>query len=169
MEYLNITLGQYWGVAEFEKLKNNFQYFIKEMTAKGLLSELVSLELWDDASHDMVLTEIQNLCTDVEKTTYLIDIASDWINDYSYYVDDDNEEDNPIHWREWEKKQANKYMLVKRWLDWMQYNHLIISGKEQKQQYLYSSVPLDSNSDVLVSEQIYDSSGEAIRTLEGYF
>lgn len=165
MEYLDITLGQYWGVAEFEKLKNNFQYFIQEMTAKGLLSELVSLELWDDATHDMVLTEIQNLCTNVEKATYLIDIASDWINDHSYYVD--NGEDNPIHWREWEKKQANKYMLVKRWLDWMNYNHLIISGQEQKQQYLYSLIQLDSN--VLLSEQIYDSSGEAIRTLEGYF
>lgn len=167
MEYIDITLGRYADVPFFSSLKNNFEYFVQQMTAKGLISPLLPVELWDDVTYDMVLTEIQSLFNNVEKATYHIDTASDWINDYSFYVDYGDQ--SPIHWREWEKKQPNKYMLVMRWLDWMKYNYRIISGQEQKQQFLHSSTPSDGNVTISIFEQIYDEAGEPIRTLEGYF
>lgn len=166
MEYLDIKISRYADVPFFQKLKNNFSYFVDELANKGYVNPLMPIDLWEDVSYNQnIKTLKEELFNAIEKATYEIDLRADWINDYSYYVD--YGEENPIHWFEWDKKQINKLSLVKRWLNWMEYTNLIISGQEQKQQYLM--VEASGDDDATFYQELYDSSGEQIRTLEGYF
>lgn len=167
MEFINIKLNQYADVTFFTNLKNNFEYFVEKLQEKGYIHSLLPVVLPQDATYDMPITDIQSLFDSIEKFTYDIDNRTDWINDYSYSVETDYED--VTHWFLWNKKQKNKYALVKRWLDWANYNHLIISGQEQKQQYLQSNVPSDDFPDLAMLEDVYDINGEKIKTLEGYF
>ena len=158
MEFINIKLNQYADVTFFTNLKNNFEYFVEKLQEKGYIHSLLPVVLPQDATYDMPITDIQSLFNSIEKFTYDIDSRADWINDYSYSVETDGDVER---WFLWNKKQKNKYMLVKRWLDWANYNYSVISGEVEKQQYLQSNFPS--------LEDVYDINGEKIKTLEGYF
>ena len=171
MAFIEMQLGRYVDVNFLNTLRNNFQYFVDILTEKGYINPLVPVELWEEVDYNYNIVKILPLFDLIEKSTTEIDKNTTWINDYSYYVKDNDYEDgeeNPIVWYEWSEKEANKQALVKRWLDWMNYNYLIVSGQEQMQQYLFVKSPSD-NTNGYFAEQLYDSSGEQIRTLEGYF
>lgn len=166
MEYLDIEISRYADVPFFQKLKNNFSYFVEKMKEHGYISSIMPVDLWEDVSYNQNIKTIKDgLFNAIEKATYEIDYNSDWINDYSYYVDYGDE--NPVHWREWDKKQLNKFSLVKRWLDWMEYNRKIIDDEEQKKQYL--SVIIEQTDMYTITEELFDENGDKIITLEGYF
>jgi hypothetical protein len=167
MEFINIKLNRYVDVTFFTDLKNNFNYFVDKLTEKGYIHSLLPIDLPQDATYDMPITDIRSLFNSIEKFTYDIDNHTDWINDYSYIVETDGEDVE--RWLLWDKKQKNKYMLVKRWLDWANYNHSVISGQVEKQQYLQSNIPSDEFPNLTMLEDVYDINGEKIRTLEGYF
>lgn len=170
MAFIEMQLGRYVDVNFLNTLRSNFQYFVDVLTEKGYIHPLLPpIELWEEVDYDYSIVKILPLFDLIEKSTYEIDVKSDWLNDYSYYVD--YGDDGPIHWYEWNNNETNKQVLVKRWLDWMNYNYLIISGQEQKQQYLYVKSPDDDgdNTNGYFAQELYDSSGEQIRTLEGYF
>lgn len=170
MAFIEMQLGRYVDVNFLNTLKNNFQYFVDILTEKGYIHPLIPVELWDEVDYNYNIVKILPLFDLIEKSTTEIDGKTIWINDYSYYVEDNDYEDgedweeNPVVWYEWSEKETNKQVLVKRWLDWMNYNYLILSGQEQMQQYLY--VKSDDN---ISADNLYDASGEKIRTLEGYF
>ena len=167
MEYLDIEISRYADVPFFQKLRNNFSYFIEKLEEYGYISPLLPVDLWQEVSYNKNIKLLrEELFNAIEKATYDIDSNCDWINDFSYYVD--YGEENPVHWFEWDKKQSNKFSLVKRWLDWMEYNRKIIQGEEQKKQYLYVKTE-ELENEAYISEELFDESGEKIITLEGYF
>lgn len=166
MEYLNIEISRYADVPFFQKLKNNFSYFVEKMKEYGYISSLFPVDLWEDVSYNQNITTLKDgLFNAIEKATYDIDKNTDWVNDYSYYVDYGDED--PVHWFEWNKKQINKFSLVKRWLNWMEYNRKIIENEEQKRQHL--SVIIEQTEIYTQTEDLLDKDGNKIMTLEGYF
>lgn len=169
MGFLNIELGQYANVSFFEKIKNNFEFFKEKFVGKKydeFLSAYYNLDIFETPTYDTDLREIRDLFNKVEEHTFVFDSISDWINEYSYYID--YGEQDPTHWRIWEYKQSDKYALVKRWIDWMNYTNLIVSDQEQKKQYLRVEHNIDK-SEIISYDYLYDENGEQIITLEGYF
>ena len=166
MEYLDVVVNRYADVQFFNKLKNNFEYFVEKLTENGYINEDLPIELWGEVGYNYNITQIQELINSIEKATYDIDFNSDWINPYSYYID--YGEQNPVHWYVWEQKQKNKLSLVKRWIDWMNFNRKIVENEEQKQQYLSVQGRIDEGGSITI-ENLYDQDGNQIMTLEGYF
>jgi hypothetical protein len=147
-------------------LKNNFEYFVSLLNEKGYINEDFPIELWEEVGYNYNILRILPLMNSIEKSTYEIDAVSDWINPYSYYIDYGEQE--PVHWYQWKNKELNKFSLVKRWLDWMNYNHKIFIDEQQKHQYLWVESDTEE-SDVGSYSFLYDEDGEEIITLEGYF
>lgn len=121
-------------------LKNNGNY--DATSIDNIIAEIPVVN-WYHSPWDMK----NGIFNKIEFLLSCVDSEIDWINPYS-----------KEHF-EYAKNNGMLYPYVKRWYDWLKYNHDVVSGIEPMHQYLYCTEPY---------EQIYDINGEPIITLEKY-
>lgn len=147
-----MELGRYFTFQNLIYLETRLRTYANILDAKGYenafeLSEKIHNH---NSPFDISISNFDAELNSIEETLFEFDKIADWINPYS------------TEKHEFVRENGRLYPYIKRWVDWRDYTEKILTGSQQKEQYLFT---IETGNE----EQLFDINGEPIITLEGYF
>ena len=135
--------GQYFSADMMNDIQHQMLDIQTSIVEKGYASPGVTIE---DITWQYLPSNIRSLFNNQETNTQKIDKVVDWVNPYSDIF-------------EWGYENGFIFNYINRWYLWAEYNQEVISRQREKSNYLLNKF----------SENIFDSDGNEILVLSGYF